>query len=73
LYDGDGANNHTVREYLMRLRITIARRLLAESDAKLDAVASRVGFADASTLSSRFFDLMGVRPEEFRRSLQRRG
>jgi len=67
------ATGYAVREYLMRFRMAIARRLLVESDAKLDAVASRVGFADASTLSKTFFDLTGVRPGEFRRSLQRRG
>ena len=62
------ATGYAVREYLIRLRIAIARRLLTESDAKLDAIASRVGLADASTLSKTFLGLTGVRPGEFRRS-----
>lgn len=55
----------------MRLRIAIARRLLMASHAKLDAIALRVGLADASTLSKTFLDLTGVRPGEFRRSYER--
>src|SRR5262249_6429383 len=64
------ATGYAVREYLMRLRMAVARRLLTDSNAKLETVASRVGLADASALSKTFLDLTGVRPGEFRRSSQ---
>jgi len=50
--------------------MAIARRLLAERNAKLDSVASRVGFADGSTFSKALLDLTGLRPGEFRRSFE---
>ena len=65
------ATGFPVKDYLTRLRITIARRLLTETKAKIDIVAQRVGFGDGSSLSRTFIDLAGVRPGEFRRSMQR--
>ena len=57
-----------VKDYLTRLRIAIARRFLTETDAKLEVIAHRVGFGDASSFSRTFIDLAGIRPGEFRRS-----
>src|SRR5947199_6591573 len=42
-----------VADYLMRLRIAIARRFLAETDAKLDVIAHCVGFGDGSASRAR--------------------
>ena len=64
------ATGFPVKDYLTRLRINIARRLLTETNAKIDIVAQRVGFGDGSSLSRTFIDLAGVRPGEFRRSMQ---
>jgi len=64
------ATGFPVKDYLTRLRITIARRLLTETNAKLDVVAQRVGFDDGSSLSRTFSDLAGIRPGKFRRSMQ---
>ena len=64
------ATGFPVKDYLTRLRINIARRLLTETNAKIDLVAQRVGFSDGSSLSRTFIDLAGVRPGEFRRSMQ---
>ncbi len=65
------ATGFAVKDYFTRLRITIARRLLTDSDAKLDVIADRVGFGEGSTLSRTFIGLTGLRPGEFRRSAQR--
>ena len=59
-----------VKDYLTRLRIAIARRFLTETDAKLDVIAHRVGFADGSSFSRTFIDSAGIRPGEFRRSMR---
>jgi CheY-like chemotaxis protein/AraC-like DNA-binding protein len=64
------ATGFAVKDYFTRLRIAIACRFLTETNAKIDIVAQRVGFADGSSLSRTFIDLEGVRPGEFRRSMQ---
>jgi AraC-like DNA-binding protein len=42
-------------------------RLLAESDAILEAVAARVGYGDAFSFSKAFKRATGLAPGEFRR------
>jgi CheY-like chemotaxis protein len=59
-----------VKEYLIRLRIAVARRLLRETDHKLDEVARMTGFADASNFSRAFTSQAGVRPGHFRAELR---
>jgi AraC-like DNA-binding protein len=56
-----------VKDYLERLRVTVGRRLLAETDLKMDEVGQRCGFADASHFSRVFMDHTGTRPGEYRR------
>lgn len=55
-----------VKEYLIRLRIAVARRILEETDHKLDEVARLAGFGDTSNFSRAFTSAAGVRPGEFR-------
>jgi DNA-binding response OmpR family regulator len=61
----------SVKEYLIRLRITIARRLLEETDQKLDEVARLTGFGDTSNFSRAFTSRAGIRPGQFRSALRR--
>jgi transcriptional regulator GlxA family with amidase domain len=58
----------SVKDYMTRLRVSIARRLLAETTETLESIATRIGFADASTFSRTFKSVDGVAPGEFRRS-----
>ena len=56
----------TFREYLLRVRITEARRLLTESDDSVTAVAFAVGFNDGSHFARSFQRLTGVLPSAYR-------
>jgi transcriptional regulator GlxA family with amidase domain len=58
-------------QYVVHLRLTRARRLLASSDAKLDDVAARVGFGSGFHLSAAFKQAYGQSPQPWRRSLER--
>jgi AraC-like DNA-binding protein len=55
-----------VREYLHRVAIASASRLLLETEVKLEGVAAEAGFCDASHLSRVFQRYMDVRPGAFR-------
>jgi AraC-like DNA-binding protein len=52
--------------YLARWRVDLAADLLRTTDAKLDAVARRVGYASGYALSAAFTRLRGVRPGRLR-------
>jgi AraC-like DNA-binding protein len=56
-------------QYVLRLRLDRARRLMAASDAKLEEIARRVGFASAFHLSLAFKRTYGESPSHWRRSL----
>jgi AraC-like DNA-binding protein len=58
----------SVQDYVARLRINIARRLLVETDDTLETIADRLGFADRSNFSRTFKSVDGIAPGEFRRS-----
>src|SRR5262249_23765401 len=58
----------TVRDYVNKVRIEIARHLLAHTDENLTEVAAFVGFFDASHLSRVFYQILGKRPSAFRRA-----
>jgi AraC-like DNA-binding protein len=57
----------TIRAYLMRVRIAAACHLLRTTELKLEAIAERTGFCDASHLSRAFREQTGLRPGEYRR------
>ncbi len=53
-------------EWLLRLRIEIARQKLLESEATLERIARDVGFCDAAHFSRAFKRLSGRAPGELR-------
>jgi AraC-like DNA-binding protein len=58
----------TVQQWITERRLAEARRLLAETDLTVAAVAGRVGYADAGYLIRRFRAAHGVPPQEWRRA-----
>ncbi|HEX4086780.1 MAG TPA: AraC family transcriptional regulator [Chthoniobacteraceae bacterium] len=58
-------------QYVIRLRLSRARRLLAASDATLDDIAARVGFSTAFHLSLAFKRAYGQAPHYWRQALSR--
>jgi len=60
------ATGFSVNDYFNRFRVAIARRLLVESNEKLDSVAHLAGFSETSNFSRAFTDIAGVRPGQFR-------
>ncbi|MGY1691975.1 AraC family transcriptional regulator [Geodermatophilus sp. SYSU D01105] len=58
----------TVQQWITERRLAEARRLLAETDLTVSAVAGRVGYADAGYLIRRFRAAHGVPPQEWRRA-----
>lgn len=59
--------------FVERARVEFARRLLATTDMKLDAVAVRSGFASVSTMQRAFARLLGQPPGRFRSTLAAAG
>jgi AraC-like DNA-binding protein len=57
----------SVRDYLTRVRVTIAQDLLAHTDEKLESIAARLGFADTSHLAHVFQRITGRPPSAYRR------
>ena len=57
----------SVKEYATRVRVEIIKRLLAETDDKLDIIAEQLGFCDAAHLSRVFRRVCGCPPGEYRR------
>lgn len=58
-------------KYVIHLRLTRARRMLASSDAKLDDIATRVGFSSGFHLSNVFKQTYGESPDKWRRTLMK--
>jgi AraC-like DNA-binding protein/ActR/RegA family two-component response regulator len=58
----------SVRDYLTRVRVTIAQDLLAHTDEKLESIAASLGFADTSHLAHVFQRITGKPPSAYRRS-----
>src|SRR5262245_46985787 len=58
----------SVRDYLTRVRVTIAQDLLAHTDEKLEAIATSLGFADTSHLAHVFQRITGRPPSTYRRA-----
>ena len=57
----------TPREYLLRVRVDAACRLLTDTDRKTTDIAQEAGFYDHSHFSRTFRRITGVTPGDFRR------
>ena len=57
----------TIKDYATRVRVEIIKRLLADTDDKLDSIAEQLGFCDAAHLSRVFRRICGCPPGEYRR------
>ena len=62
------ATGFSVMDYVARIRVNIARRLLLETTDTLERIAERLGFADASNFSRTFKGIDGIAPGDFRKS-----
>jgi AraC family transcriptional activator of pobA len=58
----------TVQQWITERRMIEARRLLADTDLTVQAIATRVGYRDAGYLIRRFRAAHGVAPQEWRRA-----
>ncbi len=63
-------HRETIGEYVQRLRITNAAKLLQESETPLTEIAFSCGFADQSHFTRVFKRRMGVTPGAYRDSIQ---
>ncbi len=60
------------KEYLTKLRIAEAKRLLSEDSHQIQEVAKAVGYPHTSTFNHNFKSITGFTPREFRDQLQER-
>jgi LacI family transcriptional regulator len=67
------ALGRTVKEEVLRARLSRARRLLSDSTLPLDVVAVRSGFGTAKYMGDAFARELGIRPGEYRRQFQHVG
>jgi len=58
----------TPHQWLTAQRLQLAERLLEESDAPIEVVASRSGFGNAAALRHHFVAARGTTPQAFRRT-----
>jgi AraC family transcriptional regulator len=63
------ATGYTPHEWLTRLRIYEARRLLADPGTPIADIALMVGYQTPSAFAARFRRVIGITPREFRRRL----
>lgn len=63
----------TPNEYLVRLRIELARRLIAEGKLRINEIASACGYANAYYFSNAFHAHVGLSPSAYRESLRANG
>ena len=57
----------TFSDYLLDLRMTEARRLLVESDARIYEIATRVGYRESRYFDRVFKKTAGMSPDAYRR------
>ena len=54
-------------EFVTRIRLNLARRLLASTPQSIEVIAAEVGFSSRSHFSRRFRDQFGTDPSTYRR------
>jgi LacI family transcriptional regulator len=64
---------HGIHDEILEVRLREARRLLAESDLKLDAIARQSGFEHPQHLCRVFRQRLGVTPGHYRRTAKQAG
>jgi AraC-like DNA-binding protein len=62
------ATGTTPIQYLMRVRVAHAERLLRETATPITEIAGAVGFEDSNYFSRQFRQVIGMSPREYRRS-----
>ena len=58
----------TPHQWVIRQRLMLAERLLEDSDAGIEQIASRVGFRNAATLQQHFGRVRATSPQAYRRT-----
>jgi AraC family transcriptional regulator len=53
-------------QYLVKLRVEKARKLLAQQTMSVEEVASRVGYADKAHFAAQFRKIVGISPKRYR-------
>lgn len=61
----------TPREYLQKVRVQAAQRLLTEGSTALSEIAAAVGYTDQSHFTKRFREITGMTPGAYRRRFVR--
>ena len=61
------ATGHSPKEYLLGLRIELAKRLLATTGHAVEDISARVGYSDSTAFYRLFREMAGVTPGEYRR------
>jgi AraC-like DNA-binding protein len=62
---------NTLHGYLLQLRLSRARTMLAETDMPMKRIADELGYSDIYYFSRQFHQIVGISPSAFRRSRQR--
>ena len=60
---------HTPQDEIRRARVDLAKRLLAQTDMPMPAIAARAGFANATRMGILFRRYVGTTPRKFRRDM----
>ena len=66
------ATKMSPREYLRRVRIETAKRLLEGQNATIDRVAEQVGYRDSRAFIRAFGAVAGVSPGQYRQKFRER-
>ncbi len=65
-----GRTGYSLHQYVLRQRVTIARKLMSNRSASIAEVALSVGFQDQSNFCKAFRRITGVSPREYQRASQ---
>lgn len=62
-----------VLEYILKVRFREAKKLLVETELKIEEIAEKVGFASIHTFSRAFKNNMKMSPGEYRKKYRKQG